>query len=264
MMYCAKLLEPTSEGQEPQGTSRLGRSACSRELLEQLITEYATLVKFVASQTLAKLPDHVMIEDLISAGMIGLIDAVNKYDAGRNNKFKTDAEHRIRGEILDELRSQDTVSRSLRHTLNQLEKTVASLEKKLQRTVDDSEIAAALGVDLEDYYSREGKFRSFDFVSFDDIGHLCGSDPHEGGKDSETYEGDPDHNLQQKRIREKMLVHLGCLPKAQRAVVIKYYYEDKNFKQIGEELDLTESRVSQLHKTAIQKLQKVVKERVEA
>ena len=246
-----------------QNESQNQRETCSRELLEQLITEYATLVKFVAGQTLAKLPDHVMIEDLISAGMIGLIDAVKKYDAGRNNKFKTYAEHRIRGEILDELRTQDTVSRSLRHTLNHLEKTVATLEKKLQRTVDDSEIAAALGMDLEDYYARDGKFRSFDFVSFDDIGH-AGGETHEGGRTSETYEGDPDHNLQQKRIREKMLEHLGCLPKPQRAVVIKYYYEDKNFKQIGEELDLTESRVSQLHKTAIQKLQKVVKERVEA
>jgi RNA polymerase sigma factor for flagellar operon FliA len=236
----------------------LDASVNSQELMAQLVSEYGGLVKYLAQRMISKLPSHIMVEDLVSAGMIGLIDAVKKYDKTRNNQFKTYAEHRIRGEIIDEVRALDSLSRSMRSSMNNLERTIVELEKKLQRPAQDKDIAEALGVSVDEYLANEGRMRALSFTSLDEVGSSLSDDVKihvEGVR--RISDDDPAEYLVKRRTTEKVKNLMLCLPMKQRRVVFMYYFEDKNFKEIGKELKLTESRVSQLHKTAISKLKKV-------
>ena len=131
--------------------------------------DYAPLIRFVAQRIAARLPSNIDIDDLISAGVIGLMDAIEKYDPSRDNKFKTYAEFRIRGAILDELRSQDWVPRSVRDKAKKIEKTYAELEQKLGRAVSDQEVSNALGVNLEEYYEMVAKVKAVTLLSIDEL-----------------------------------------------------------------------------------------------
>ena len=146
------------------------------KLRDQLIMDYAPLIRFVSQRIAARLPSNIEIDDLISAGVIGLMDAIEKYDPSRDNKFKTYAEFRIRGAILDELRSQDWVPRSVRDKAKKIERTYAELEQKYGRTITDAELSDALGMDLEAYHELVSKVKSVTLLSIDELSGPSQSD----------------------------------------------------------------------------------------
>lgn len=230
------------------------------KLRDQLIMDYAPLIRFVAQRIAARLPSNIDIDDLISAGVIGLMDAIEKYDPSRDNKFKTYAEFRIRGAILDELRSQDWVPRSVRDKAKKIEKTYAELEQKFGRAVTDEELSAALGIELEEYYDMVSKVKAVTLLSIDEL-----SGPNQQDRKSllECLENvsskNPFTQLKSKGIRDLLVKHIDELPEKQKLVLSLYYYEDLNLKEIGKILEVTESRVSQLHTQAVEKLRSKLK-----
>ncbi len=230
------------------------------KLRDQLIMDYAPLIRFVAQRIAARLPSNIDIDDLISAGVIGLMDAIEKYDPSRDNKFKTYAEFRIRGAILDELRSQDWVPRSVRDKAKKIEKTYAELEQKFGRSVSDKELSKALGIELDEYYDMIAKVKAVTLLSIDEL-----SGPNQQDRKSllECLENvsskNPFTQLKSKGIRELLVKHIEELPEKQKLVLSLYYYEDLNLKEIGKILEVTESRVSQLHTQAVEKLRSRLK-----
>ncbi|RZA13653.1 MAG: FliA/WhiG family RNA polymerase sigma factor [Proteobacteria bacterium] len=230
------------------------------KLRDQLIMDYAPLIRFVAQRIAARLPSNIDIDDLISAGVIGLMDAIEKYDPSRDNKFKTYAEFRIRGAILDELRSQDWVPRSVRDKAKKIEKTYAELEQKLGRAVSDEELSDALGIGLDEYYDMVSKVKAVTLLSIDEL-----SGPNQQDRKSllecleNTSSKNPFTQLKSKGIRDLLVKHIDELPEKQKLVLSLYYYEDLNLKEIGRILEVTESRVSQLHTQAVEKLRSKLK-----
>lgn len=230
------------------------------KLRDQLIMDYAPLIRFVAQRIAARLPSNIDIDDLISAGVIGLMDAIEKYDPSRDNKFKTYAEFRIRGAILDELRSQDWVPRSVRDKAKKIEKTYAELEQKLGRAVSDEELSDALGIQLDEYYDMVSKVKAVTLLSIDEL-----SGPNQQDRKSllecleNTSSKNPFTQLKSKGIRDLLVKHIDELPEKQKLVLSLYYYEDLNLKEIGRILEVTESRVSQLHTQAVEKLRSKLK-----
>jgi RNA polymerase sigma factor for flagellar operon FliA len=222
--------------------------------------DYAPLIRFVAQRIAARLPSNIDIDDLISAGVIGLMDAIEKYDPSRDNKFKTYAEFRIRGAILDELRSQDWVPRSVRDKAKKIEKTYAELEQKLGRAVSDEELSSALGIQLDEYYDMVSKVKAVTLLSIDE---LSGPNQHDRKSLLESLENvsskNPFTQLKSKGIRDLLVKHIDELPEKQKLVLSLYYYEDLNLKEIGRILEVTESRVSQLHTQAVEKLRSKLK-----
>jgi len=230
------------------------------KLRDQLIMDYAPLIRFVAQRIAARLPSNIDIDDLISSGVIGLMDAIDKYDPSRDNKFKTYAEFRIRGAILDELRSQDWVPRSVRDKAKRIEKTYAELEQRFGRTVSDQEISNALGIKLDEYYDMIAKVKAVTLLSIDEL-----SGPNQSDRKSllECLENvgsrNPFTQLKSKGVRELLVKNIEDLPEKQKLVLSLYYYEDLNLKEIGKILEVTESRVSQLHTQAVEKLRSRLK-----
>lgn len=230
------------------------------KLRDQLIMDYAPLIRFVAQRIAARLPSNIEIDDLISAGVIGLMDAIEKYDPSRDNKFKTYAEFRIRGAILDELRSQDWVPRSIRDKAKKIDRTYAELEQRFGRNVSDAELSDALGLQLEEYYDMVAKVKAVTLLSIDE---LSGPTNHDRKSLLECLENigskNPFTQLKSKGIRELLIKNIEELPEKQKLVLSLYYYEDLNLKEIGRVLDVTESRVSQLHTQAVNKLRNKLK-----
>ncbi len=225
------------------------------KLRDQLIMDYAPLIRFVAQRIASRLPSNIDIDDLISAGVIGLMDAIEKYDPSRDNKFKTYAEFRIRGAILDELRSQDWVPRSVRDKAKRIERTYAELEQRFGRAVTDAELSEALGIDLDEYHDMVSKVKAVALLSVDD---LTLPYQHERKSLLESLESSstksPFSQLKSKSVRKILMSNIEELPEKQKLVLSLYYYEDLNLKEIGRILEVTESRVSQLHTQAVERL----------
>ncbi len=230
------------------------------KLRDQLIMDYAPLIRFVAQRIAARLPSNIEIDDLISAGVIGLMDAIEKYDPSRDNKFKTYAEFRIRGAILDELRSQDWVPRSIRDKAKRIERTYAELEQRFGRAPADTEVAEAIGTTLEEYYEIVAKVKAVTLLSIDE---MVGPSQHDRKSLLECLENvgskNPFVQLKSKGVRELIVENIEQLPEKQKLVLSLYYYEDLNLKEIGKVLDVTESRVSQLHTQAVMRLRQKLK-----
>ncbi len=226
----------------------------------QLILDYTPLIKFVAQRISARLPGHIETNDLISSGVIGLMDALEKYDPSRDNKFKTYAEFRIRGSILDELRSQDWVPRSIRDKAKSLEKARTSLEAKLNRTPTAEELSQFLGISMDEYHTLVNKVHPASVFSID-------NEPHFGDVDKRSLLNlledckinNPFHFLETQNIKKIMVDAISALPERQKMVLSLYYYEDINLRKIGQLLKVTESRVSQLHAQAIKNLKSLIK-----
>ena len=225
------------------------------EQKDRLVMEYAPLIKFIAQKIAIRLPSNIELDDLISSGVIGLMDAIDKYDPSRDNKFKTYAEFRIRGSILDELRSQDWVPRSVRDKAKLLDRTMVKLEAQLGRTATDEELAESLGFNMEEYYDLVNQVRPVSVLSIDDSTTYSNMDKKsimnllEGCKLN-----NPLNQLSLKSVKSTMTTAIEELPERQRLVLSLYYYEDLNLKEIGKILRVTESRVSQLHAQAISRL----------
>ncbi|MBN8537561.1 MAG: FliA/WhiG family RNA polymerase sigma factor [Deltaproteobacteria bacterium] len=222
---------------------------------DSLIKEYAPLIKFIAQKIAVRLPANIELDDLISAGVIGLMDAIDKYDPSRDNKFKTYAEFRVRGAILDELRSQDWVPRSIRDKSKVLDKTIAMLEQELRRTPTDEEICKTLNITVEEFHDLVNQVRPVSLLSIDDAQTFSNTDKKsilnllEGSKLANPY-----NQLNIKKVKDIVAGAIEELPDRQRLVLSLYYYEDLNLKEIGQVLRVTESRVSQLHAQAVIRL----------
>jgi RNA polymerase sigma factor for flagellar operon FliA len=222
---------------------------------DAIIEEYLPLAKMVAAKIAARLPSSVERNDLISAGVIGLIDAIDKYDAEKSNSFRKYAEIRIRGAILDELRSMDWVSRTVRRQSARLDLTQRKLRRDLGREATDDEVAKELGVSLEEYHQVLHKLQPILLLSFEDLGVND-----EGERRSLTQflrdpkAIDPGVAVHFRRLREVVAEQVENLPEKQRIVITLYYFDSMNLKEIGKVLDVTESRVSQLHAQAVKTL----------
>lgn len=222
---------------------------------DKLIMEYAPLIKFIAQKIAVRLPSNIELDDLISSGVIGLMDAIDKYDPTRDNKFKTYAEFRIRGSILDELRAQDWVPRSVRDKAKLLDRTVLELEGEMGRTPQDEEVAAKLNMNMDEFHDLVNQVRPVSLLSIDDAATFSNVDKKsilnllEG-----TKLNNPLTQLNIKSVKDIVTKAIEELPERQRLVLSLYYYEDLNLKEIGKVLRVTESRVSQLHAQAISRL----------
>jgi RNA polymerase sigma factor for flagellar operon FliA len=232
------------------------RKSRDPRLRDRLILSYAPLVKFVAGRVGASLPAHVDEQDLVSYGLLGLIGAIERYDPEREIKFETFAMARIRGAIIDELRSLDWVPRSVRTRARQIERAIAVLERELMRAPTDAEIAKKLGV------SRDELEESLREISRTSVAALDELWSPSGGGDQialiDTIEDgtgpDPESSLEQTEIKEALAEAISGLPEREKLVVTLYYYEELTLREIGDVLGVTESRVSQLHTKAILRL----------
>lgn len=222
---------------------------------DELIMEYAPLIKFIAQKIAIRLPSHIELDDLISSGVIGLMDAIEKYDPKRDNKFKTYAEFRIRGAILDELRAQDWVPRSVRDKAKMLDRAIVELEAQLGRNAVDEEIAAKLNISIEDFYDLVNQVRPVSVLSIDEANTFSNVDKMSILNLLESCKiNNPLNQLKLKSIKGIVTSAIEDLPERQRLVLSLYYYEDMNLKEIGKILRVTESRVSQLHAQAVSRL----------
>lgn len=228
----------------------------SPKLREYLIQKYAPLVKYVAGKVSVGMPHNVEFDDLVSYGTFGLLDAIEKYDPSKEVKFKTYAMTRVRGAIFDELRTIDWIPRSIRQKAKQVEKIVVELENKMGRTVEDEEVANELDMSLEEFHSLVSKISGTSLVSLNDIWH--GNEDSDDLSFIETIESpqnmNPDAIVEREEVKEVIVEAIQKLPEKEKKVVVLYYYEDLTLKEIGEVLEVTESRVSQLHTKAIMRL----------
>jgi RNA polymerase sigma factor for flagellar operon FliA len=227
---------------------------------EKLITECLPLVKFVAHRISSRLPAHVDVDDLIHSGILGLIDAVKKFEPGRNVKFKTYAEQRIRGAILDGLRDLDWVPRSLRKKKKDIEAAYHLLEQQAGRAATDEEVAAHLGVTLDDLHHALDELKGVTLGAFVDAGE------NGEGENLISFVPDPDGEnahilLQSQEVRGILKAAVERLPTKERFVVQLYYFDELTMKEIGTLLNITESRVSQLHTKSMLRLRGKLKER---
>lgn len=228
---------------------------------DKLILEYAPLIKYISQKIAARLPANIELDDLMSSGVIGLMDAIDKYDSSRDNKFKTYAEFRIRGAILDELRAQDWVPRSVREKAKQLERCYARIEQRMGRQATDEEVCEELKLSQEEFHDMLNQVRSVSLLSYDDLSSFSKSDKRalHGYGESGARATTPFSEVSMAGIKRIIAEAINDLPEKQRLVLSLYYYEDLNLKEIGRVLDVTESRVSQLHTQAIIRLKSKLK-----
>jgi len=219
----------------------------------QLITEYLPYVKRIVQRIAVHLPPTVDVDDLMNVGVIGLIQAVDRYDPKRDNKFMTYAVFRIKGAVLSELRSRDFLSRSNRRKIRELENAYLKLEQKLGREVDDNELADELGIDVEQLH-RTRQMANISFISFEELGY---SSKDEKEKLMSYLVDNDDDALTLTRLKElkgAVTSAIEQLPEKERLVISLYYIEELTMKETGKVLNITESRVSQIHSQAIKRL----------
>jgi len=223
---------------------------------DYLVAQYAPLVKRLAFHLMAKLPASVQVEDLIQNGMIGLLDAIGRFEEGLGAQFETYAVQRVRGAMLDGLRENDWVPRSVRREMRRVEEAVHQLEHSHGRPPTEGELAQALGMPLADYQRLLQDARGHQLIYFED---LSGAD--EEDYLERSYAGpslDPLATLLELGMREALVKAVEELPEREKLVMALYYDEDLNLKEIGEVLGVTESRVCQLHSQAIVRLRAAV------
>ncbi len=218
-----------------------------------LIRQYSPLVRRLAHQMIAKLPANIEIDDLIQVGLIGLTDALSRFDIGQGVQFETFATQRIRGAMLDELRGGDWMSRGSRRQQREIESAVRKLEQKLGRAPLESEIAIEMGVPLEEYQDLLGKVRGTQLVYLED---MSGDEGDEDFLDRHVADNsnNPMLKLQDHRMREALVAAIKNLPEREQYMMSMYYEHDMNLKEIAVVLKVTESRVCQLHSQAIARL----------
>jgi RNA polymerase sigma factor for flagellar operon FliA len=217
---------------------------------DQLITEYLPYVKRIVQRLAVHLPSTVDIDDLMNVGVIGLIQAVDRYDPRRDNKFMTYAIFRIKGAVLSELRARDFLSRSNRRKIRELESVYLRLEQKLGREADDREIAKELGVDLEQVY-RTKQMSSISFISLEELGISSRDEKEKLLSYLINNEDDALAMTKLKELKEAMAGAIRQLPEKERLVISLYYLDELTMKETGKVLGITESRVSQIHSQAI-------------
>ncbi|HJW02133.1 MAG TPA: RNA polymerase sigma factor FliA [Azospira sp.] len=219
---------------------------------EQLVQRYAPLVKRIAFHLMARLPASVQVEDLVQNGMIGLLDAINRYESGHGAQFETYAAQRVRGAMLDGLRENDWLPRGLRRDMRRIEQTITQLEQEQGRTPSERELAEAMDMSLADYQKMLQEARGHQLIYFEDLNE-------EGGESFldrhlTDHDANPLQMLEDKNLRELLVQAIDVLPERERLMMALYYEQDLNLREIGEVMGVTESRVCQLHSQAIARL----------
>jgi len=222
---------------------------------ERLVVAYSPLVKFIAGRMASGLPAHVEEADLISYGLLGLIGAIERFDPGREIKFETFAVARVKGAIIDELRSLDWVPRSVRARARSVEQAHADLEGKLKRAPTDEEMADRLEMSVEEFNDALLEIANSSVLALDDLWTFA--DPEGGSQISvlDTIQDpnaiDPEAEAHTSELKDRLADAIESLPDRERLVIALYYYENLTLREIGEVLGVTESRVSQLHTKAV-------------
>jgi RNA polymerase sigma factor for flagellar operon FliA len=222
---------------------------------ERLVVAYSPLVKFIAGRMASGLPSHVEESDLISYGLLGLIGAIERFEPERDIKFETFAVARVKGAIIDELRSLDWVPRSVRSRAREIERAHAALEAKLQRAPTDEEMAEKLEMTVDEFRDALLQIANSSVLALDDLWTFA--DP-EGGSQISVLDTirdpgavDPEDEAQASEVKDRLADAIESLPERERLVIALYYYENLTLREIGEVLGVTESRVSQLHTKAV-------------
>ena len=221
----------------------------------KIIRDHLYLVDILVGRMVTQVPSFMNKDDMKSAGMLGLLDAANKYDASKNILFKTFAEYRIRGAILDEMRKLDWFSRSLREKQTRIGRTIMDLELQLGRDPEDHDVAGAMNLSLDEYRSMLAEVGHLGCVSLNET--LDNSEEGSSFLDSlmdERTDISPGARIEGQQLAEKMAEVLALLTKKERLVISLYYYEELTQKEIAEVMELSEGRVSQLHSQALIKL----------
>jgi RNA polymerase sigma factor for flagellar operon FliA len=226
---------------------------------DSLLTEHMPLVKRLAHHMKAKLPPSVEVDDLVQAGMIGLLDAINRYEETHGAQFETYAVMRIRGAMLDELRSSDWMPRTLRQDMRKIENAMAILQQKLGRPPSESEVAKSLKLSLEAYQDMLADGGGHQLVYYEDFGGEEGNDNFLD-RYAHDDEADPLRALMDTGFRQAVINAIDALPPREKLLMGLYYEEELNLKEIGAVMGVSESRVSQLHTQAVARLRATLRE----
>ena len=256
-------METNVKGIELRELWRRYKSENDQRARERLVVAYSPLVKYVAGRTAAGLPPHVEEADLISYGLVGLISAIERFDLSREIKFETYAIMRIKGAIIDELRSMDWVPRSVRSRAREVERANVKLENALHRAPTDQEMAAELKITVDELNESLLAISNSSMVALDELWSTSSSS---GDQVSlmDTIEDpnapDPARALDVGDLKDRIAESIALLPEREKLVIALYYYENLTLREIGEVLGVTESRVSQLHTKAVLRLRSRMQE----
>jgi RNA polymerase sigma factor for flagellar operon FliA len=233
------------------------KSSGDERARERLVVAYSPLVKYVSGRMASGLPAHVDEADLISYGLIGLINAIERFELEREIKFETYAITRIKGAIIDELRSLDWVPRSVRAKAREIERANAKLEHRLQRAPTDEEMAAELGIEVQDFLASLLQISNSTIAALDElwtVGDASGDQVSLLDTLQDPGAPDPAAVMDQTELKDRVADAIARLPEREKLVVALYYYENLTLREIGEVLGVTESRISQLHTKAVLRL----------
>jgi RNA polymerase sigma factor FliA len=252
----ADMPESHWDGKPEEELWKLYRRTREQKLRDYFVRQYAPLVKYVAGKIALGMPQNVEFDDLVGFGVFGLFDAIDKFDPGKHVKFKTYAVTRIRGAIFDELRTIDWVPRSVRQKAREVEETVRRLESSLGRAASDEEIASGMEMEVKEFQHMMLKISGTSMLSLHDIWYTGEDNDKISIAESIESPGslNPDTIVEKDEIRRVIVEAIKELPEKEKKVLVLYYYEDLTLKEIGEVLEVTESRVSQLHTKAVMRL----------
>ena len=224
------------------------------ELREKIILEYAPLVKLVAGRLSMYLGYNVEYDDLVSYGIFGLIDAIDKYDYAKEVKFETYASLRIRGAILDQIRKMDWIPRTIRQKQKRIDAVCKDIETRLGRSATDEEIASELGISDDEYLEWQSQMKITNVVSLNEYMEQGAEVPAEGNQFTTSRFDSPEEYIEKEELKKVLEESLEQLTEKEKKVILLYYYEDLTLKEISNVLEVSESRVSQLHTRALQKM----------
>ncbi len=224
------------------------------ELREQIILEYAPLVKVVAGRLCMYLGNTVEYEDLCSYGIFGLIDAIDKFDMAKDVKFETYASLRIRGSILDAIRKMDWIPRTVRQKQRKIDEAMKAIEMRTGRIASDEEVAVELGISSDEFDTWQTQLSVTNVVSLNEFVEAGGEPVSDAESNSHFIQ--PEDNVDKEELKQVLAEAIELLTDRERSVILLYYYEDMSLKEISATLEVSESRVSQLHTKAINKMKK--------
>lgn len=227
---------------------------------DQMLRQHSSMVKKMAYQLKSKLPSCVEVDDLVQAGMIGLMDAINRYEDTHGAQFETYATQRVRGAMLDELRGADWLPRGIRKNMRDIEHAVQQLEQKLGRPPTESEIAKHMNFTLEDYYDVLSDCQGHQLIYYEDFQDDDGSE-HFLDRYVDDDSSDPVKSLLESDFREALIESIDHLPEREKVLMGLYYEQELNLKEIGSIMNVSESRVCQLHSQAVARLRASMREK---